>query len=102
MMWAGSLVRQSDGLLIHRPRVQIPSGPLFVITVFSYLQGLDYTLFPDPAVSGYPFLLETVVCSLNSGTLVAILICFHVLGGEVYQVIHLADCTVKICEVYSI
>lgn len=26
--WARSLVRQSDGLLIHRPGVQIPSGPL--------------------------------------------------------------------------
>ncbi len=25
--WACSLVRQSDGLLIRRPRVQIPSGP---------------------------------------------------------------------------
>ena len=27
--WARSLVRQSDGLLIRRPGVQIPSGPLF-------------------------------------------------------------------------
>jgi hypothetical protein len=28
--WACSLVRLSDGLLIHRPGVQIPSGPSFI------------------------------------------------------------------------
>ena len=32
--WARSLVRQSDGLLIHRPGVQIPSGPLIYFQNF--------------------------------------------------------------------
>ena len=33
--WARSLVRQSDGLLIHRPGVQIPSSPLIFYRIFS-------------------------------------------------------------------
>lgn len=32
--WARSLVRQSDGLLIHRPGVQIPSSPLIFLPNF--------------------------------------------------------------------
>ena len=35
--WARSLVRQSDGLLIHRPGVQIPSSPLIILDNFNLI-----------------------------------------------------------------
>ena len=37
IIWARSLVRQSDGLLIHRPGVQIPSSPLIFFTDFFFI-----------------------------------------------------------------
>ena len=52
--WARSLVRQSDGLLIHRPGVQIPSSPLIIfklslilgIFIYSFLI-VFYYLFAE-------------------------------------------------------
>lgn len=52
--WARSLVRQSDGLLIHRPGVQIPSGPLYHIFFSNFHKSLFHRSFWKLSRHFYP------------------------------------------------